>query len=273
MNENIAKIERTCYEMKLKALEMASKTSFGAHIGGGFSAMEILASLYSVANIPSMEDETRDRVIISKGHCTLAYYTALWKKGYLSEAELDTFETDGTKFHAHPLRNLSKGIEFSGGSLGLGISYAVGVAKACKEKSLDNKIYVLLGDGELDEGIVWEALMSIAHFGLDNVVVIIDRNGYQVDGKTEEILNLASLEDKFKAFGFNVDSVDGHSIADLCSILTSGEGGPRAIVANTVKAHGISFLENNKASHQCLLSSKKYLQAVDEIKRAYGYEL
>ncbi len=273
MNAEVAVIERTCYEMKLKALEMASKTSFGAHIGGGFSAMEILASLYNVANIPSMEDEARDRVIISKGHCVLAYYTALWKKGYISESELDTFETDGTEFHGHPHRNLSKGIEFSGGSLGLGISYAVGAAKACKEKGFDNKVYVLLGDGELDEGIVWEALMSIAHFDLDNVVVIIDRNGYQLDGRTEEILNLSTLEDKFEAFGFNVDSVDGHSINDLCHILTNGKRGPRAIIAKTVKAHGISFLENNKASHQCLLSSKKYLQAVEEIKQAYGYEL
>lgn len=266
-------IEKICYEMKLKALEMANKTTFGAHIGGGFSAMEILASLYSVANIPSMDDEGRDRIIISKGHCVLAYYTALWKRGYVSEAELDTFETDGTKFHGHPHRNLAKGIEFSGGSLGLGVSYAVGVAKACQEKGLKNKIYVLLGDGELDEGIVWEALMSIAHFGLDNIVIIVDRNEYQLDGRTEDVLNLAHLEDKFKAFGFNVDSVDGHSIADLCSILVSGKGGPRVIVASTIKAHGISFLENNKASHQCLLPSKKYLQAVKEIQQAYGNEL
>ena len=266
-------IEKICYEMKLKALEMANKTTFGAHIGGGFSAMEILASLYSVANIPSMDDEGRDRIIISKGHCVLAYYTVLWKRGYVSEADLDTFETDGTKFHGHPHRNLSKGIEFSGGSLGLGVSYAVGVAKACKEKGLRNKIYVLLGDGELDEGIVWESLMSIAHLRLDNVVIIVDRNEYQLDGRTEDVMSLDRMDRKFEAFGFNVDSVDGHSIPELCKVLTDDKVGPRVIVAHTVKAHGISFLENNKMSHQCLLPSKKYLQAVEEIKKAYGYEL
>ena len=273
MNERVVAVERTCYKMKIKALEMASKTSFGAHIGGGFSAMEILASLYDIANIPSMTDESRDRIIISKGHCVLAYYTALWQKGYISESELDTFETDGTKFHGHPHRDLSKGIEFSGGSLGLGLSYAVGVAKACKEKGLKNKVYVLVGDGELDEGIVCEAVLSITHFGLDNMVIIVDRNGYQLDGKTEDVLNLGRLDKKFEDFGFSVDTIDGHSLEALCETLTKESNMPRAIIANTVKAHGISFLENNKMSHQCLLSSKKYAQAVEEIKQAYGYEL
>ena len=258
--------------MKLKALELAKSTSFGAHIGGGFSAMEIMASLYEVVNIPSMEAVERDRIILSKGHGVLALYTALWKKGYISDTELSTFETDGTQFHGHPHRNLEKGIEFSGGSLGLGLSYAVGVAKACKLKGLDNTIYVILGDGEMDEGIVWESLMSIVHFHLNNMVIIIDKNGYQLDGPTDEVMELNNIKEKLVAFGFDVDVVNGHSIEELLSFLPKKSEKPRAIVAETTKAHGISFLENNKMSHQCVLTKKKYEQAVEEIKNSYDGE-
>ena len=269
MSEQIKRLEQQCFEMKLKALELAQSTSFGAHIGGGFSAMEIMTSLYEIANITSMENVFRDRIIMSKAHGVLALYTALWKKGYISDEELTTFETDGTQFYGHPHRNLQKGIEFSGGSLGLGISYAVGVAKACKMKGIDNTIYVILGDGEMDEGIVWESLMSIFHFNLDNMVIIVDRNGYQLDGPTDEIMEVNSIEKKLEAFGLETEVVDGHSIDALLSVLSKKNGKPRAVVANTVKAHGISFLENNKLSHQCVLSKKKYEQAVEEIKGAY----
>lgn len=269
MNEQIKRLEQQCYEMKLKALELAQSTNFGAHIGGGFSAMEIMTALYDVANIPSMQHSKRDRIIMSKGHGVLALYTALWKKGYISDEELATFETDGTKFHGHAHKNIEKGIEFSGGSLGLGLSYAVGVAKACKMKGYDNTIYVILGDGEMDEGIVWESLMSITHFNLDNMAIIVDKNDYQLDGPTDEIMGLSSLDKKLEAFGLDVETVEGHSIEELLKVLLKKTGKPRAIVANTIKAHGISFLENNKMSHQCVLTKKKYEQAVEEIKSAY----
>lgn len=272
MSEQIKKLEQQCFEMKLKALDMAQSTSFGAHIGGGFSAMELMACLYEVANIPSMEEEERDRIILSKGHGVLALYTALWKKGLMTEKDLATFETDGTLFHGHAHRNLEKGIEFSGGSLGLGISYAVGVAKACKDKGLNNRIYVILGDGEMDEGIVWEALMAITNFGLNNVTVIIDRNQYQLDGPTSDIMNLLSIEDKMKAFGYEVETVNGHSIPELLDTLGKTFDKPHAVVANTIKANGISFLMNNKISHQCVLPRKKYELAVEEINQAYNGE-
>lgn len=269
MSELIKKLEQQSYEMKLKALELAQSTSFGAHIGGGFSAMEIVTALYEVANIPSMHDPKRDRIIMSKGHGVLALYTTLWKKGYISDEELATFETDGTQLHGHAHKNIEKGIEFSGGSLGLGLSYAVGVAKACKMKGLENTIYVILGDGEMDEGIVWESLMSINHFSLDNMVIIVDKNDYQLDGPTDEIMELSSIEKKLEAFGLDVETVNGHSIEELVTVLPKKTGKPRAIIANTIKAHGISFLENNKMSHQCVLTKKKYEQAVEEIKSAY----
>lgn len=269
---SLEQITKDVFEMKLKALDMALSTSFGAHIGGGFSAMEIMRCLYEVANIPNTQDEHRDRIIMSKGHGVLALYTALWKKGLMTGEDLATFETDGTLFHGHAHRNLEKGIEFSGGSLGLGISYAVGVAKACKNKGFGNRIYVILGDGEMDEGIVWEALMSIVNFGLDNVTVIVDRNLYQLDGPTTEIMNLLSLEDKLKAFGYEVETIDGHSIPELLNTLGKTSNMPRAIVANTIKANGITFLMNNKISHQCVLPKKKYELAVEEIKQAYNGE-
>ena len=272
MSEQVRRLKKQCFEMKLKALDMALSTSFGAHIGGGFSAMELMACLYEVAHIPSMTDDHRDRVILSKGHGVLALYTVLWKKGLMTEADLASFETDGTRFHGHAHRNLGKGIEFSGGSLGLGISYAVGVAKACKDKGLDNRIYVILGDGEMDEGIVWEALMAIANFGLNNVTVIVDRNQYQLDGPTSDVMNLFSIEEKLKAFGYDVDTVDGHSIPALLETLGKSSGRPRAIVADTIKANGISFLMNNKVSHQCVLPRKKYELAVEDIKKAYDGE-
>ena len=267
--KTVEQITQEIFEMKLKALDMALSTSFGAHIGGGFSAMEIICCLYEVANIPSMQDESRDRIILSKGHGVLALYTALWKKGLMTEEDLATFETDGTKFHGHAHRNLDKGVEFSGGSLGLGISYAVGVAKACKDKEFGNRIYVILGDGEMDEGIVWEALMAISNFGLNNVTIIVDRNQYQLDGPTNDVMNLLSIEDKLKAFGYEVETVDGHSVPALLETLGKSSDKPKAIVANTIKANGISFLMNNKVSHQCVLPRKKYELAVEEIKQAY----
>lgn len=270
MNEQITRLESQCFEMKLKALDMALGSSFGAHIGGGFSAMEIMACLYETANIPSTHDPSRDRIILSKGHGVLALYTALWEKGFITEQELNTFETDGTQLYGHPKRNLYKGIEFSSGSLGLGLSYATGVAKACKSKGLNNTVYVLLGDGEMNEGIVWESLMSIAHLKLNNMVIIIDQNGMQLDGATADVMNLGSIEKKLEAFDFDVDTIDGHSITELLATLPKKSDKPRAVVARTIKAHGISFLENNKRSHQCLLNKKQYEQAVEEIKKAYN---
>ena len=263
-------IAQQCLAMKLKALEMALNTgSTGTHIGGAFSAMEILAALYSVANV-DMNSEARDRIIISKGHGVLALYTALWQHGFITDDELRTFDTNGTKLHGHPHRCLGRGIEFSGGSLGLGISYAVGVAMACKLKGLNNKVYVLVGDGECDEGIVWESLMAIAHHKLSNVVVIVDRNNWQLDGPVAEIMDNAPLEAKFAAFGFNVDVVDGHDIDQLLHCYNKECNGPRAIIADTVKANGLSFLMNKKKSHWCAITKEEYDTAVEEIMNAYG---
>lgn len=272
MNQ-IERLNNQCLDIKLKALEIALNSgSFGAHIGGSFSCIEILASLYELANIPDGNTENRDRIILSKGHSALSLYTVLWKKGLISDDELKTFDTPGTRFHVHPHRNKHFAVEASTGSLGLGFSYGVGVAFACRRNNLNNRIFVLLGDGECDEGIVWEAAMSAAHYNLNNLTVIIDVNGFQVDGETTSVMNSSSLVEKFKSFGFDVCAIDGHDIESLLKILPVRSEKPRAIIANTIKAHGISFLENNKLSHQCSLTKKKYQQAVDDIKKSYGLE-
>ena len=265
-------IERKCHAMKLKALEMALSTKFGAHIGGGFSLMEIMACLYEVANIPTTKAPERDRIILSKGHGVLALYTALWQHGYLTDDDLATFETNGTSFYGHAHRSQQYCIENTGGRLGLGISYATGVALACKKRGLQNRIFVILGDGELNEGIVWEAIMAIANFDLNNVTLIVDRNGFQLDGPTAEVMSTAPIEGKLAAFGFDVITVNGHDITQLMEVLPQRGEKPRAIVADTVKANGISFLVGNKLSHQCVINNKKYQQAVAEINAAYGAE-
>lgn len=271
--EKIEKLRKQCLNMKLKSLEMSLNAgSFGAHIGGAFSVMEILAALYEVANIPDGEFPERDRVILSKGHGALALYTALWQKGFISEAELATYDTPATNFHGHPHKNSKYCIEMSTGSLGLGFSYAVGVALANKKNENHGKVFVIIGDGECDEGMIWESAMSAVHFGLNNLTVIVDANKYQLDGEIKEVMNNGSLADKFSSFGFDVKEVNGHDIETLLKVFASKSDKPTAIIAHTVKANGISFLENNKLSHQCSLTKKKYEQAVNEIKEAYGME-
>lgn len=267
------RLKTQCLEMKLQALEMTLQAgSFGAHIGGAFSAMEILCCLYEIAHVPDGTTPERDRIFLSKGHGALALYTVLAQNGFIPEEELKTFDQPGTLLHGHPHRNARYAIEMSGGSLGLGFSYAVGVALANKRQGRNNHVYAILGDGECDEGIVWEAAMSAAHFILDNLTVIVDENGFQLDGETKAVMDSSSLADKFRSFGFIVEEVDGHDIGALLKVLPVRHEQPTAIIAHTVKAHGISFLENNKISHQCSLTKKKYEQAVQEIRNAYGME-
>lgn len=263
--------------MRLRALEMAYKSGQnGAHLGGGLSAIEILAMLYhDVLYVDPCNpcDENRDRLIVSKGHCVLAYYTALYEKGFLSAQDLEQFEQNGYHWHGHAMRDLTHGIEFHGGSLSMGMSFAVGEALACKAKGLQSRVFVLIGDGECDEGLIWEAAMSAAHHQLDNLCVIVDRNRLQYDGETAEVLNTDSLVEKFKAFGFDVAEVDGHDVDALKSVLEIGNwkleiGKPRCVIANTIKGKGVSFMENDKTWHHHTLNEAQYNQAREEVEHA-----
>lgn len=256
-------------ELRLKALEMAYKSGKnGSHLGGGLSAIEIFAVLYgSILNYDPQnpDDKHRDRLIVSKGHCVLAYYPALKYAGFISQEDLDSFETDGSHFHGHALRDLSNGIEFSGGSLSMGMSFAVGEALACKKEGLENRVFVIVGDGECDEGLIWEAAMSAANFKLNNLTVIVDCNKLQYDGLTKDVMNNSPLADKFKAFGFDCYEVDGHDCRQLQEALSKTSDKPTCVIANTIKGKGVSFIEGKRDWHHHTLTEEQYNQAVKEV--------
>ena len=187
------------------------------------------------------------------------------KNASISDEELNTFEINGSNFHGHATRNLLNGIEFSGGSLGLGVPYAVGVAIAGKLSNIDYSVYVIVGDGECNEGIIWESLMSAAHYKLDNFILIVDDNKLQYDGESEKVLNIGSLESKFKSFGFETYSINGHEVSEIYSVLTNFKTDkPKAIIANTIKGKGVSFMENKKEWHHSRLTLEQYNAAILE---------
>ena len=263
-------IKPAAYRMRLKALEMAYHAGAnGAHLGGGLSCIEIFATLYKGILKYKVDDpawEERDRVLVSKAHCVLAYYTALAEAGFLTQESLDGFEQDGSDLPGHPLHNLQNGIEYSGGSLGMAFSVGLGMALDAKRKNRSNRVYVILGDGECDEGSNWEAFMSAAHYQLNNVTVIIDQNQLQYDGPTDSVMNLTSLKDKISAFGWDVKEVDGHNVSELYEVLNQPETNrPRAIIAKTIKGKGVSFMEGVKEWHHGVLSEKLYKQAIEEV--------
>lgn len=262
---NIENLKEEALQMRKRILSLALKSgASGAHLGGSLSLVEILTVLYEVVNIS--KDEHRDRVILSKGHGALALYTVLEKKGVMTPELVDTFETNGTHLFAHASRDIEHGIEFSGGSLGLGISYAIGVALACKTKGINNHIYVIVGDGECNEGIFWEAIMTAHKFELDNMTIIVDNNGLQADGFTKEIVDLSPMDAKFAAFGLKALTIDGHNMDELFTAIETRENGkPVAIIANTVKGKGVSFMENEAAWHHGVLNQKKYDKAMEEL--------
>lgn len=263
---NLRKFAKT---IRLSSLQMAYKAGKnGSHLGAGLSAVEIFAVLYGKVlryNINNPEDDCRDRLVISKGHCVLSYYSALQLSGFISKEDLDSFETNGSHFHGHAMRNLSNGIEFSGGSLSMGLSFAVGQALACTLKGLDSKVFALVGDGECDEGLIWEAAMSAANYHLNNLVVIVDRNKLQYDGLTSEVMNQIDLAEKFKSFGFETRVVDGHDVDALVSALDNPSEKPICVIADTIKGKGVSFMEGKKEWHHHTLTEEQYKQAREEV--------
>lgn len=242
----------------------------GAHLGGGLSVIEIMATLYGqVLNVSSEDplNSNRDRFVVSKGHCVLAYYAALNHFGFLSDNLIGEFEVNGSALHGHATRDLQMGIEFSGGSLSMGVPYAVGLALAMRLQNIDCGVYVLVGDGECDEGLVWEASMAAANFRLNRFTLIVDANKLQYDGPTEEIMDKGSLSKKFAAFGFHAIDVDGHDVDALLSAFSfNTTDQPKAIIAHTIKGGGISFMENKREWHHSVLSLSQYNQAIEELR-------
>lgn len=241
----------------------------GSHQGSGLSVVDLLSVVYGGALNITKENCTapeRDRFILSKGHAAVALYAVLEQRGFLTSEETGTFECNGTSYYAHAHRDLSRGIEFSGGSLSLGLSYGVGVALSCKRAQLRNRIVVLLGDGECDEGLVWESAMAASNFLLSNLTVIVDCNGMQSDGKKAEIMNQLSIAEKFRAFGFQTIEIDGHEHEAISAALgLRHEAKPVAIIANTVKGKGISFMEGNPDWHHGVLTQSLFETAMAEL--------
>lgn len=252
----------------------------GAHAGGAMSMVEILSVLYlSVLryDVKNPLWEQRDRFILSKGHGAPSLYAALCLAGFLDEKELATFKANETRLYGHPSMNPSLGIEFSSGSLGQGLSLGVGSALALKIRGNDvSRVFVVLGDGELNEGSNWEAAMSAAHFGLSNLVAIVDRNGMQYDGFTEPVMNTGDLAAKWRSFGWMVREVDGHDVSALHDALTSPTAGsgpsgaaqPLAIIARTVRGKGVSFMENARVWHHSRLTQAMFDQAMAELEES-----
>lgn len=262
-------MENLSKAIRLSSLRMAFNSGKnGSHLGAGLSSVEIFAALYGGVlnyNLLDKTSEGRDRLVVSKGHCVLSYYSALHIAGFLSEEDIKSFETNGSHFHGHAMRNLDKGIEFSGGSLSMGMSFAVGQALACKKKGLPCRVFAIVGDGECDEGLIWEAAMSAAHFKLNNFILIVDCNKLQYDGLTSDVMSHIDIGSKFTSFGFETRVVDGHNVDALSFALNSPSDRPICVIADTIKGKGVSFMEGVKTWHHSTLSQEQYARAVKEV--------
>jgi transketolase len=258
-------------EMRIDILKMAlAAKSAGAHLGGSLSLVEVMLSLYAevLRFNPKCPLKKRDRLIVSKGHGVMAQYAALKQLGVLTEADLLTYKATASLISAHPSVHQSGiGIDFASGSLGMGLSQGVGVALAIKRKGdVTSRVFVILGDGECDEGSVWESVAAGAHYGLKNLVAIVDRNMLQYDGYTEQVLSLDDFSAKWKAFGWDVVEVDGHDVQAVTSACNKVHEKPLVIVARTVKGRGVSFMENNPSWHHGIVTQKIYDQALAELR-------
>ncbi len=268
---NIKKIITFKKNLKKNILEMALNAGANSsHFGGALSIADIVSTLFSYKmkfekNNP--RSENRDRFILSKGHACLAYYAALCEIGFIKRDDLKTFEKDDSDLLGHPVRNMELGIEFSNGSLGMGLSLGIGVALSLKIKNKKNNVFVVMGDGECNEGSVWEALMAGPNFNLGNLNLIIDKNNFQQTGDNKTIMNLENLKNKIESFGWNTTEIDGHNIDDLYTYFKNinNDSKPNALIANTIKGKGFSFSENNNTWHHSILTKELYDKALSEI--------
>ena len=274
-DESIQKITQMARHMRINLLKMALAVGGNSHIGGGLSIIDITATLFgAVMSIDSQDPKSniRDRFILSKGHGILGYYTALAEVGYISEDMLMQFEKTDSPLMGHPVMNRNIGIEFSTGSLGMGLSLGIGVALGFKKKAKTNKVFVLLGDGECNEGSVWEGFLSAAHFKLDNLTIIIDRNTLQQTGANQDIMNLGDMGQKLSTFGWNVKEVNGHKISELYDAFTNrlADERPQAIIAHTIKGKGLRIAENNNDWHHAQLTQIQFQTAIHELESLGG---
>ncbi len=267
----INELKEACKESRRNILKMVYTAQSG-HIGGSLSATEIMTVLFHkcMKLAPKWTDddnyETRDRFVLSKGHVSPIYYSNLAQMGYFPEKELMTFRKLGSRLQGHPAV-YCPGIEAATGSLGQGLAIACGIAMALKLDKNPANVFVLLGDGELQEGSIWEAFMDAPKRNLDNIIAIIDRNRLQIDGNTEDIKPLDNLAEKIRAFNWNVIEIDGHDIKQIYDAIERAKTSthPAAIIANTVKGKGVSFMENNAGWHGKAPKQEDYEKAMEEL--------
>jgi transketolase len=248
-------------------LQVSKRANVG-HIGSALSVADIVAALYGeVLAIESPEDPERDRFILSKGHAALALYAALRMRGWIDDRELETFCADGTLLGVHPDRAL-RGVDFTTGSLGHGLSMGAGSALAARLQGSPRRVFVLLSDAECNEGSLWEAAMFAAHHRLDNLVAIVDLNGQQALGYTDDVLSLSPLVDRWRAFGWNALEADGHDVAGLAraiATLRAEPGRPHVLIARTVFGKGVSFMEGKIEWHYLPMTDDEYRDAIRDV--------
>jgi len=257
---------RKAYELRKKVLRLIVEGKAG-HTGGDLSELDILTVLfYEVMKYdpknPKWED--RDRFILSKGHSAESYYAVLGDVGFINDETLATLYKYGTKLIGHP-NNMVPGVEVNSGALGHGLSVGVGMALAARLDNKDYRVFVLMGDGEQAEGSVWEAAMSAAHYKLANLCAVIDRNNLQISGKTEEVMSIEPLTEKWRSFGFHVIEADGHDYGQLIDAFEAEADRPKLVIANTVKGKGVSFMENVAKWHHGVPSPEQLSAALKEI--------
>ena len=266
MKTDMHTLEVVAAKGRLLGLDMVYNCASG-HLGGSFSAMDILTVLYfDVMNVDPRDpaNPDRDRFVLSKGHCTPALYPVLAQRGFFPEEDLKLFRSIDGHMSGHAEMRHVKGVDMSTGSLGQGISAAVGMALAGKMDKKAYRVYSILGDGEIEEGQVWEAFMSAAKYGLDNLCAVIDVNGLQIDGKTADVMPTEPLDKKMEAFGWNVIQADGHDLAALSAAFEQAKantGAPTVILAKTVKGKGVSFMENDAGWHGKAPNAEQYEKA------------
>jgi transketolase len=269
-NDVVRIIRDNALWIRRRSFQMVYEARLG-HPGGDFSAADILAALYFGvlrydATQPTSPD--RDRFVMSKGHCTGAFYAVLAKAGYFPEADLSTYMQPLSKLNGHPNRNYLAGVETNTGPLGHGLPVGIGIAIAGQIDKADFRTFVLTGDGELQEGSNWESALTAGHRKLENLTLIIDRNRLQQGARTEDTASLDPLDDKWRAFGWHVETVDGHDhrlLLDVLSASPKGRGKPLCVIANTFKGKGVSFMHDNVAWHHGVPTKEQYEQAMAEL--------
>ncbi|MBQ2644871.1 transketolase [bacterium] len=272
--EEVTEIQNITKKLRANIVKMIHNSQSG-HPGGSLSAIDILTVLYTkvMKQYPDWDKnpdfENRDRFVLSKGHASAAIYSILAHCGYFPEEDLLQYRKFGTKLQGHPCCTKLKGIEVSTGSLGQGLSIACGMALGLKIDKKNSFVYALMGDGELQEGSIWEAAMNAAHYKLNNLIGIVDRNRLQIDGNTEDVMAVGDVKSKFEAFGWNAIEIDGHNIDAIYEALEKAKEStdkPTVIVANTIKGKGVSFMENQAGWHGKAPNDEQLAQALEELK-------